>query len=75
MVIEKNPYTTINLSQTKVYAFLIKSLKYIYLKKKKKELASASDDCALYHQTMTSIGFWYKRELHSRSSASNECAF
>ena len=28
---------------------------------------SASDNCALYHQTKTSIDFWYRQELNLRS--------
>ena len=30
-------------------------------------MASTSNDCTLYHQTKTSIGFWLQRELNPRS--------
>ena len=30
-------------------------------------MASAFDDCVLYHQIKIPIGFWYRRELNPRS--------
>ena len=30
-------------------------------------MASASNDCAIYHQIKTLIDFWCKRELNPRS--------
>ena len=48
-----------------MHLILMKSLKFFFFREFQ-PMASAPDD-ALYHQTKTPIGFWYRRGLHPRS--------